>query len=318
MNIHKRFAVGLFIVLLGGTAVALWWLWWFEGAKYVALHWKGLKGSNTSASPSLEELGQSGDLFGGFSALFSALAFIGILVASFLQWEQLKHARREAATAKLEADADRARAIAQHGRQTFEALFFQLIGLLRSQSAKMQVNVSSLYINSGEQTEHFDSALSRMRFVLIGVWKIQAEPDIAQQRLEILVDRFSLLYVENESRFGPYFRTIYHILKLVEMSELQDGAKVEYADIFRAQLSRDEVFLIMVNCLTPRGSGLKVLVEIYGLLKHVTRKADDGEAPDEEIAKGGFAPTATMGWLDRERYWFEVQPRPRFHPFEQH
>jgi hypothetical protein len=102
--IGRALPVMLFIgvVVLVGLAFS-WWV--FSGVEQVArIRW------GASRALTIEQLGQTGDLFGGLSAFFAALAFIGVAVASFLQRRSVALLAKQlddswTATAKAQQDA---------------------------------------------------------------------------------------------------------------------------------------------------------------------------------------------------------------------
>ncbi|MFG6432721.1 putative phage abortive infection protein [Roseateles sp. LYH14W] len=290
-------AIGAMAALV--AAVAAWWCWWWFGAAYVVRHWK------SDGDPALADLGLAGDMFGGFSALFSALAFVGVVTAAYLQREtiklqriQMQRAEAEAQEARTRAREDAARAAAAQARQAFEPLFFQLVELLRSQSDQIQLRVDT----EATSTMHFPAALEVVRTRAEETWKRAVDKKLQEQGLAKLSETYSAFYSRNESRLGPYLRTLYHTLKLIDRSELPDDEKVDYANILRGLLSRDELLLVILNCSSGWGVGLKQYIEKYGVLKHITR-ADDRPTLDEDLARLTFASTATMAYEDRRRHW---------------
>lgn len=281
------------------AALGAWWCWWWFGAAYVARHWR------SDSDPALAELGLAGDMFGGFSALFSALAFVGVVIAAYLQRETIKlqriemqRAEAEAQEARLRANEDAVRAAAAQARQAFEPLFFQLVKLLRDQSDQIQLRVDV----EATSTMLFPAALEVVRTRAEEIWKWAVDEKLQEEGLAQLSDSYGALYSRNESRLGPYLRTLYHTLKLIDRSELPNDEKVDYANILRGLLSRDELLLVMLNCLSGWGVGLKQHIEKYGMLKHITR-VDDRPPLDEDLARLKFAPTATMAYEDRRRHW---------------
>jgi len=298
------------------SAVAAWCYWWRSGAAAVARYWISPPATKEVVVPvTLTDLGQAGDLFAGFSSLFSALAFVGVVVAAYLQRETIRLQRQQildaavdAAAAKVVDREDRKEASVQRARQAFEPLFFQLVHLLREQTRKMQMNVPR---DRDEEVDsmHFDAALAALRKRVTRLWGITVVPDVPGQKVEIAAEYYLEFYAANESHLGPYFRTLYHALKLIHRSGLPDGEKVDYANILRGLLSRDELLLVMLNCLSGYGAGLKAYVEIYGVLKHITRGEDGPTTVDQDIAAHSFAPTATMSVLKRKAYWLQ-HPMP--------
>jgi len=93
--------------------------------------------------PNLSERGVSGDAFGGLTALFSGLAFAGLIFTLLVQKKELELQRRELARLVEEQSKTSEHLKAQNkqleiqsdfvGHQIFEANFFRLVGLITDQ-----------------------------------------------------------------------------------------------------------------------------------------------------------------------------------------
>ncbi len=78
---------------------------------------------------------------------------------------------------------------------------------------------------------------------------------------------YTELFHGNQESFSHYFRNVYHLLKLIDRTEIE--GKEFYAGLFRAQLSAHELSLIFYFGLTPAGRELKVLIEEYEIFRDV-------------------------------------------------
>ena len=101
-----------------------------------------------------------------------------------------------------------------------------------------------------------------------------------------LIELYEQLYDEYlELDLGPYFRLLYNIIRLIENTPFSDDTdenkriKLDYSKMLRAHLSSAEVKLIMFNCASVHGRGLKGWVEEHSLLRHIKR-ADYNEYSD--------------------------------------
>jgi hypothetical protein len=274
-----RLKAGEVLAVVVFVAVGGWALWWSIGAEYV------LRSFTNSTDDRLQKLGQIGDLFGGINSLFAALAFAGVAFAAYLQHrnillqaEQLKEARLQAAAAQAQLT------MAEEGsrRQAFEPLFFRLLELNRDRADKL--NLGPYATELRQET----AALLRMHLSVDGTVKTRA----------LLEQRFERFYLQNEAALGPYYRTLYHTFNLVKNSKLLVETKVQYANIARATLSADELFLLSLDVLTSYGKGFKTLVEHFGILKH-GRRTPPKPTVDEEVATLFFDPLATMNFEER-------------------
>jgi hypothetical protein len=55
-----------------------------------------------------------------------------------------------------------------------------------------------------------------------------------------LEEQYSLAFAEFEPELGPYYRTLYHVIKFVDDAELTDKERNIYISMARAQLGADE------------------------------------------------------------------------------
>ena len=72
---------------------------------------------------------------------------------------------------------------------------------------------------------------------------------------------------EVEPHLAHYYRQLYHIVKFVDESEIED--KSRYTDFVQAQMDNDELVLLAYNGLNERGENFKSLIEKYGLLENL-------------------------------------------------
>lgn len=189
-------------------------------------------------------MGQWGDLYGSLNALSSALALAGLIITLHVQY----------------------RTSHKDGQET---RFFQLSEALRA-----------LITTFKDKNAAGESYLGKQVFKL---WETFVWQDIAAKYVDInlneataiaagncdygRLNEYSVLYRHKEPELGPYFRMLYHVIRFLENSDIED--KKESADIVRAELSGPETVLLAFNCLTPQGYNFYDLVVKYGILKHL-------------------------------------------------
>ena len=84
------------------------------------------------------------------------------------------------------------------------------------------------------------------------------------------VNYYMLFYIENRSKIGAYFRTLYRIYELIDCSsEISEKQKKEYSKIVRAQLTESELFFIRYNAMTIYGKSFVKYINKYNILKHL-------------------------------------------------
>jgi len=217
--------------------------------------------------------GTLGDMFGTVNALFSGLAFAGIIFTILLQRKELKYQRDE-------LKATRTEFVIQNKTlktQRFESTFFGLVNLHN------QI-VNDIDFKRGDG--HFvpEEILSGRDVFQQAYLELRNE----LKKEDISVNRAYLrMYGKHNTDFGHYFRNLYRIFKIIKetefvsMSEIDDEIKdkkqfykeenfkeqYRYTSIMRAQLSDYELFILFYNCLSKLGEKFKPLIEEFSILK---------------------------------------------------
>ncbi|SKC53570.1 putative phage abortive infection protein [Ohtaekwangia koreensis] len=155
------------------------------------------------------ERGQFGDMFGAVNALFSGLAFAGIIYTILLQREELKAQREELKLNREELQLTRQEFSRQSDtfiKDQFENTFFALIEL-------HEVIISNIALGMGHAgRSYLVDYLNSIRNTLGGMTdKVKC----------------AILFGENyrdfhKSFLEPYFRSIRGILKFIEKGEIKD------------------------------------------------------------------------------------------------
>lgn len=163
--------------------------------------------------------------------------------------------------------------------QRFENTFFQMLDLFNSVIESTELNVSTpvqksrkAFIFIAKELEDEVSLYSRNPSIIAVVLqskekstRINTLDYLTVNDLNIIYDR---IYQRYQDVLGHYFRTYYHIIKLVDKTNGID--KAHYISIARAQLSNSEQLLLFYNCLHKNGTEkFKPLVEEYALLHNM-------------------------------------------------
>jgi hypothetical protein len=207
---------------------------------------------------------KASDEIAAASALFSALAFVGLVFTVLVQREDLLAQRRD--HDELEKDIQEQRRLLRaqaeaNTQQAFENTFFHLLRLhndnVNSQTARF-VRGGEVY--TGRRA--FSAAAGELEGRL-AVW-MQERPGESITLPEI--NRiYSAVCEIPDADFGHYFRNLYHIVKYVEESRAVD--KKRYVSQVRAQFSQAEFALLYANGLRREGkSKFRPLIEDYSLL----------------------------------------------------
>lgn len=213
------------------------------------------------------ERGTFGDMFGSINALFSGLAFAGLIFTVLLQRQELqlqrhelKLQREEIVESRKELAGQRMQLEAQSKtfiQQRFEGTFFQLFPYFSRTADK-----------AGRYSDAGDVANAR---ILLGN-EVRQET-AAHSRFE---DAVSAAYrtVLNGRHFpflSRYFRTLYSVIAFVDRGLIED--RQFYANLVRSELSSHECELLAYVGLSDLGQPkLKPLIERYRLLKNISNQ----------------------------------------------
>jgi hypothetical protein len=240
------------------------------------LYWHHSKatGSSQESIPWAE----FGEYFGGISGPLIALAALfALAITLYLQAVEL-----ESTQAALD-------------KQAFEGTFFQLLKQFRDVAG-------SAHIAGRPGTNGYDGRLAF--FWLYASLKNKYMPSTIYPSLPVghedeakVLECYRSLYRDNEPELGPYFRSLYHVFKFIDESTQSTEDKERYASIARAQLSMNETLLLFYNGTWSEGQKFRVLIEKYGILKHVPR--DHLLRPDHLEKREWYAVSAFQSAEDR-------------------
>ncbi|MDM0015096.1 putative phage abortive infection protein [Variovorax sp. J22P168] len=283
------------------TAFLAWHWWGHEGASMVVARFAG-----PTASADLMAAGQSGDLFGGFNALFASLAFVAASGALIFQASAMRAAQRQLAL------------------QAFEPLFLHLMEIHERIAQTVRIEMDFLDYENGQFYQRvvaLEKAAATIAFELPTYnWFVGLRLQTIvsnEHRAKRLGEFYEGIYTDssNEHALGPYFRSLYHIFKFIKNADLPYAQKVSYSNIARSTLGKGHLLLLALNCLSKYGGGFKPLVEEFGLLKHIAEHEPQGAESELEwlIVTWCYSPTARLSATEREQYW-QAHPDERAPP----
>lgn len=227
----------------------------------------------------MNDRGTFGDMFGAVNALFSGLAFGGIIWTILLQRNELKLQREESRESRKEAVEQNKTLRAQR----FEHTFFNMLNLQNEIIKNLQTSTGKGRKVIQDAKNSLTSFLS-----LSNLKEIAGSLDWGFYRNEtweghsittfhaggVLKDFYHQeFYDQYSSHFNHYFRHLYHIFKFIYFSKLEVGEKKFYATLARASLSQDELYLIAFNGLID-GYGnpnFLYLIKEYDILQNFVR-----------------------------------------------
>lgn len=253
--------------------------------------------SNTENGFALNLLG---DFLGGSVASLWALAGLFLIYVAFLgQKQQLLNQQIELMYNQLEVKYTRLELAGQREemkeqnltlrQQKFENTFFQLINLFGSivNSLDLRNRQTKAVTTSGR--ECFDVFYKRLRNELTDVvyGSLSSNDNLNNATIEQTLEAYSALYSKEKSDLSHYFRTIYHIYKFIDKSNIEN--KKQYSSIARAQLSSYEQVLLFYNCLHENGNEkFKPYIEKYEVFKNIDYSLIINEKHFEEYDKRAY------------------------------
>lgn len=208
------------------------------------------------------ERGTFGDMFGAINALFSGLAFGGVIYAILLQRRELVLQRSELTLTRNELRGQKEQMAAQNEtlkKQNFESTFFQLLRLHNDITNDIDLEGNAGTTKGRDCFRVFYERFQRE-------WNRAKPEHRGVDELDRINKTYLTFYDKYQSEFGHYFRNLFNIFKLIENSEVEN--KRLYTNLVRAQLSSYELALLFYNALSDMGSvKFKPLIEKYSVLK---------------------------------------------------
>ena len=246
MSDTDRSNLGIWIFAAVATAIAI-------------LIWLCLPAILTGSYDTISEKGAYGDTYGTINALFTALAFVGVITTILLQKKELTLQRQELKLTREELAGQKKQLQIQSDtfkQQRFENTFFELL--------RVHIDIVSALSMPGS-----DPRGNQIRGRVCLGYQMEILREFSKKNVNNPIDKaFEKLYRNSPPHLGHYFRQLYHIVNFVDKSEIEE--KQRYADFVQAQLNNNELILLAYNGLSKHGENFKPLIEEYGLLENLT------------------------------------------------
>ena len=186
--------------------------------------------------------GTFGDSFGTLNALFSGLAFSGVLITLLIQQKDLSDAREQSA------------------RQQTESQFYNMLNLQQQviQGFDLHVNRSDKqYTLQGRDCfRDWHRKLHYSYDFKLGDDK-REQADVAYVRV----------LTSHQGDLGLYFRSLYSVFRFIELAEHAD--KKHFSRVVRSLLSDFELVFLYYNCLSGRGEKFQRFANCYKLFDNL-------------------------------------------------
>ena len=213
--------------------------------------------------PVWSERGAFGDMFGAVNALFSGLAFAGILIALYMQKHELELQRKELSATREELKGQKEQLEIQNKtseKQRFENTFFQLLDVHH----KIIIDLEHSGKNSGGGCQELQELYGTLS------WEYKNDEERHKNENELINEAYNKLPKRWHRKINYCFGNLYTIINFVHNESIVD--KKFYTDIIRSQLSPYELVLLFYYGLSGKSKeGFYPLVNSYSLLKDLNK-----------------------------------------------
>lgn len=222
--------------------------------------------------------GQFGDAFGVLASLMATLAVIGALYSV--------HAQNR-----------------NYQRQQFESNFYTLLSSVENKKNEIKVTILGSSINDKLSKKHnyhrLKNSLREKQHVFTGEEAVKII--LYRIRDSICHDGYSdsksvaqkyRKIVENNITLKNYFRTVYHLYLMLDISNVPD--KKFYSRVIRAHISDVEACLMAYNCSIDEGRfKFKRLIQTYSTFHNIkNQNLDDHEQSELKFFQRHFTDSA--------------------------
>ncbi|MGO0307663.1 putative phage abortive infection protein [Endozoicomonas acroporae] len=120
---------------------------------------------------------------------------------------------------------------------------------------------------------------------------------------ESFQEAYNQLRNKYDNNFSHYLRSIYHLLKFIHLSTIDEDSKRSFYKMVRGRLTSDELRIIFYNCIYIANDDFNNLIADTALLKYIPNKEWSVESEKYSLKLKSF------GW----RYAEEVAQRIKRH-----
>ena len=224
----------------------------------------------------MEKRGQLGDMFGVIGALFSGLAFAGVVVTMLQQNEDLNLQRKDLALQRQEIaqtnrELEQQRTVMQEQSRTimlqrFENTFFSMLEM--QQKIVDGLNYESEESGKYKGREVFDRMYKNFYDYAFVEKKGHRYKHLTKDSpIGDFIECYGFAISSGQIR---YFDHLYRILKYIDHAEyLGYQEQYNYVCILRAQLSKPELLMLFYFCFYENSHRMKDLMEKYAFFKHI-------------------------------------------------
>lgn len=274
---------------------------WFWLVFAVLLLWGGM---GVVANTQGENRGTFGDMFGAVNALFTGLAFAGILMTIMLQMKELRLQRLELRDTRVELKGQKEQLALQAltlQRQAADTNYFRMLEIFRQTAQNIRHPGGCPKADQEILHDQYEyTGVPRIeqlaRVMGVEYWRLLAkvcQKEMRSSRVQDAEFSWRDIYQRWDTSLGPYFATLAELLLLIGEADEATGRR--WACILRAQLGLQEMVPIFFYGLSPVGQQrLKPYIEKFGIFTHFSDSPDLQKiAVRNWYAPGAFLPQGT-------------------------
>jgi hypothetical protein len=194
----------------------------------------------------VDKAGVFGDSFGILTAIFSGLAFAGVVWTVLTQLEELRITRY------------------QLKNQGIENAFFQMLRLHNEilNEISLHAHGHGTVLIKGRDVIKILSKHLKNSYISINTNEIELS------EREKAVEAYKQFWKERNPELAHYYRFLFNILIFINESEADK--EFSYATLVRAQLSNQELTLLFYYCLSAKGERFIKYAEKYSIFDNLT------------------------------------------------
>ncbi len=207
--------------------------------------------------------GTFGDMFGAVNALFSGLAFAGLLIAIYLQRKELELQRRDF----LDSIDELKNQTNQFQKQSFENTFFEMLKLHNSNASFYKTQTKKdMFSNERQIFKTLYDYLKGLYASGVKTGKFNS-PNIREN-----VKLAYISFYEDSLEFLPrYFNNLFNIIDFIDLSDVNN--KEFYIRLISAQLTLYEQMLLFYHCTCyDDARDFRILMKNYKLLNNLLKE----------------------------------------------
>jgi hypothetical protein len=217
----------------------------------------------------MEKRGQFGDMFGFLGALFSGLAFAGLIVTIRQQREDLKNQRDEIELQRedLKAQTEALKLQKEEIRQTNEELKLQRKEMEEQNKTIMLQRFETTFFNMLKNQMEIRNAIKYPDG--LGVYEGKDAIERIYQTGFAKIQKLGYNVPFMKYYMSHFFRHLIQTLKIIDAADfLSCREKYYYSEILSSHMSIHELCSVFYYCLSDEGKeNAKFLVEKYALFK---------------------------------------------------